>query len=446
MSEVSFPRHFLWGAATSAYQVEGSPLADGAGVSNWHRFTHQPGNVANNDTGDIACDHYRRWRDDIALMRELNLNAYRFSISWSRILPDGTGQVNQAGIDFYSRLVDALLEAKIKPMVTLYHWDLPAALDDRGGWVNRDIANWFADYATIMFRALGDRIPMWATLNEPWVVVDAGYVHGVHAPGHRSNYEAPRVTHNLFRAHGEAVKAYRAIGKRQIGIVLNLEPKYPASNDPDDIIATKRADAYMNRQYADPLFRGSYPEEMHEIFGEAWPSFPSDDFELIRQPIDFLGVNYYTRGLTKNDPSVRIEKALRVKNPSATYTTTDCEVYPQGLTDILVWASERSGLPVYVTENGSAFYDPPVAVGGHVEDPHRVAYLRSHLSAVQAAIAQGADIRGYFAWSLLDNFEWGAGFSKRFGLVHVNYATQERTIKDSGRVYAEIAKASASQS
>ncbi len=440
MSDV-FPRHFLWGAATSAYQVEGSPLADGAGISNWHRFTHQPGNVANNDTGDIACDHYRRWPDDIALMRELNLNAYRFSISWSRILPEGTGQVNRAGIDFYSRLVDALLEAKIKPMVTLYHWDLPAALDDRGGWVNRDIASWFADYATIMFRALGDRIPMWATLNEPWVVVDAGYVHGVHAPGHRSNYEAPLVTHNLFRAHGAAVKAYRAIGKQQIGIVLNLEPKYPASNDPDDITATKRADAYMNRQYADPLFRGSYPDEMNEIFGEAWPSFPADDFKLIQQPIDFLGVNYYTRGLTKNDPSVQIEKALRVKNPSATYMTTDWEVFPQGLTDILVWAAERSGgLPIYVTENGSAFYDPPVASGGRVEDPHRIAYLRSHLAAVQAAIAQGADIRGYFAWSLLDNFEWGAGFSKRFGLVHVNYATQERTIKDSGRVYAEYAR------
>jgi beta-glucosidase len=442
MTDLRFPDGFLWGAATSAFQVEGSPLADGAGPSNWYRFTHTLGTIANGETADVACDHYRRWRDDISLMKELGLNSYRFSISWSRILPKGTGQVNQRGLDFYSRLVDGLLAAGIRPMATLYHWDLPAALDDRGGWVNRDIANWFAEYASVMFRALDDRIAMWVTLNEPWVVVDAGYVHGVHAPGHRSDFEAPLATHNLMRAHGAAVSAYRSIGKKQIGLVVNLEPKYPASKSAEDLEATKRADAYMNRQYLDPLFRGSYPDEMKTIYGEAWPEFPSSDFPSITQKTDFLGINYYTRGLTKNDPSARIEKATRVKNPDATYMLTDWEVFPQGLTDILVWVKERYGsIPLYVTENGSTFYDPPVAKNGRVEDPLRVDCLRMNLAAIHEAIRKGVDLRGYYAWSLLDNFEWSAGYAKRFGLVHVNYATQARTVKDSGRLYAEVVRA-----
>ncbi len=324
-----FPDSFLWGAATSAYQIEGSPLADGAGPSIWQRFTHSPGLTANGDTGDVACDHYRRWRDDIALMRELGLNAYRFSISWSRILPSGTGAVNERGLDFYRQLVDELLEAGITPNVTLYHWDLPAALDDRGGWLNRDIADWFADYARVMFRALGDRVPMWATLNEPWVVTDGGYLHGALAPGHRNLFEAPIATHNLMRAHGAAVQAYpRARRKKAIGLVVNLEPKYPTSDREEDVIATQRADAYMNRQYLDAACLGQYPDEMRDIFGEAWPEPSAADMALIKQPIDFIGINYYTRNVTEHWPLALPLRSRGVRQPHATYTETGWEVHP----------------------------------------------------------------------------------------------------------------------
>ena len=433
-----FPRGFLWGAATSAYQIEGSPLADGAGASIWHRFSHTPRRTDGNATGDVACDHYRRFRDDVRLMRDLGLEAYRFSIAWGRVLPDGTGRVNERGLDFYRHLVDELLAAGIQPVATLYHWDLPAALDDRGGWLNRDIASWFADYATVVCRALDDRVAMWTTINEPWVVSDGGYLHGILAPGHRNHFEAPLVTHNLLRAHAAGVRAYRAIGKKPIGIVVNLEPKYAASSSPDDAAAVGRAHAYMNRQYLEPLFRGTYPEELREMFGEAWPEITADDLADLREPIDYVGVNYYTRGLTVNDTTVAIERARRVRNERAAYSEMGWEVFPDGLRDILLWVTKEYGrIPLYVTENGAAFYDPPSAEGGVVEDPLRESYLRSHLGAVREAIAGGADVRGYFVWSLLDNFEWAAGYSKRFGIVHVDYATQERTIKRSGRFYAE---------
>lgn len=434
-----FPEGFVWGAATSAYQIEGSPLADGAGVSNWHRFSHTPGLVRDGDTGDVASDHYRLWKTDVALMRELGLTAYRFSISWSRILPDGAGRVNQPGLDFYRRLVDALREAGIRPFATLYHWDLPAALDDRGGWLNRDIAGWFSDYATIAYRALDDRVEAWATLNEPWVVADAGYLTGALAPGHRSVFEAPLVAHNLLRAHGAAVQSYRAISARPaIGIVLNLEPKYPASQNPEDLAATRRADAYMNRHYLDPLFLGRYPDELAEVFGDAWPEFPAADFETIRSPIDFLGVNYYTRGVMRADPTDPPLCSVRVRQRRSTYTETHWEVYPDGLADILLWVRERYGrFPLYITENGAAFYDPP-SIASDGDDPLRVTYLRDHLLAARRAMAGGADLRGYFAWSLIDNFEWSHGFSKRFGIVHVDYATQKRTPKASARFYSEV--------
>jgi beta-glucosidase len=433
----AFPPDFLFGAATSAYQIEGSPLADGAGPSIWHRFSHTPGHTNDGETGDVACDHYHRWKDDVALMRELGLGAYRFSISWSRILPDGTGAVNERGLDFYRRLVDELLEAGIQPNATLYHWDLPAALDDRGGWLNRDVSWWFADYAQVVFRALDDRVAMWATLNEPWVTSDGGYLHGTLAPGHRNHFEAPLAAHNQLRAHAAAVQAYRTFGTKPIGIVVNLEPKYAAGDSAEDAAAVKRADAYMNRQYLDPIFFGSYPPEMLEMFGEAWPNLW--DAADLREPIDFLGINYYKRGITKSDPSVPIERAVRVDNPRGTVTTLGWEVYPAGLTDILLWVTERYGpMPLYVMENGAAFYDPPVAAGGVIDDPLRIAYLRSHLHAALDAIDRGADLRGYFVWSLLDNYEWSAGFAKRFGIVHVDYETQARTIKESGRFYAEV--------
>ena len=436
---IEFPRDFLWGTATSAYQVEGSPLADGAGPSIWQRFSHTPTLVRDGATGDVACDHYRRYLDDVALMRRLGTNAYRFSTSWSRVLPRGRGTINAAGLDFYDRLVDALLANGIEPMVTLYHWDLPAALDDLGGWLNPEIAKWFADYASVMFRKLDDRVKMWATLNEPWVVTDGGYLYGALAPGHRSRFEAPIASHNLLRSHAEAVKAYRAEGRHRIGIVVNLEPKYPASDSPEDRAATQRADAYMNRQYLDPVFLGRYPEELAEIFGEAWPRWPADEVAQIRQPIDFVGVNYYTRNVTRFDRDAWLLQAAAVPQRRATYTETGWEVFAQALTDTLVWVKQRYGNPaIYVTENGAAFFDPPALEGDRLADPLRVDYLRKHITAVHAAIAQGADVRGYFVWSLLDNFEWSLGYSKRFGIVHVDFETQKRTPKDSALFYAKV--------
>jgi beta-glucosidase len=433
-----FPADFLWGAATSAYQIEGSPLADGAGASIWHRFSHTPGCVARADNGDTACDHYRRFAEDISLMRELGLTAYRFSVSWSRVLPQGRGAVNPRGLDFYDRLVDGLLEAGIEPVPTLYHWDLPAALDDLGGWLNPEIADWFSDYADVLFRALDDRVMMWTTLNEPWVVADGGYLHGKLAPGHRSIFEPPIASHHLLRAHARAVEAYRATGRHRIGLVVNLEPKYSASRSAEDLDATRRADAYMNRQYLDPVFLGKYPEELAEIFGDARPAFPSSETEAIRQPIDFLGVNYYTRSVTRADPRSYPVRACRLPQRRSTHTQTGWEVYPDGLADILLWVTERYGkIPLYVTENGAAFYDPPRPAGA-VKDPLRVSYLKDHLRAASRAREQGADLRGYFVWSLLDNFEWSHGYSKRFGIIHVDFETQRRTVKSSGRFYAEV--------
>jgi beta-glucosidase len=442
MSETTrFPDGFLWGTATSAYQIEGSPLADGAGPSIWHRFSHTPGRTRNGETGDVACDHYRRYASDVALMRDLGLSAYRFSIAWGRILPAGTGPVNPRGLAFYDRLVDTLLAHGIAPVVTLYHWDLPAALDDRGGWVNPDVANWFADYAQVVFRALGDRVPMWATLNEPWVVADGGYLHGALAPGHKSLVETPRVTHNLLRAHGAAVQAYRAEGTRQIGLVVNLEPKHPASDAPADVAAARRADAYMNRQYLEPVLLGSYPDELGEIFGDAWPQVPEADLRLIRQPIDFVGINYYTRGVTRHDDAALPLHAATVHQPHSVYTETGWEVHPSGLTETLLWVRERAGeLPVYVTENGAAFPDPAHVLNGGVEDLPRVEYYQGHLRAALEAIRRGVNLRGYFAWSLLDNYEWSLGYSKRFGIVHVDFDTQRRTPKASARFYADVVR------
>ena len=398
---IRFPEAFLFGAATSAYQIEGSPLADGAGPSIWHRFSHEPGRTSNGDTGDVACDHYRRFRADVGLLAELGASAYRFSIAWARVLPQGTGPVNPAGVGFYDRLVDALLERGIAPCVTLYHWDLPAALDDRGGWLNRDVAAWFADYADVMAGALGDRVALWATLNEPWVIAVAGYLTGAHAPGRSDPGEAALAAHNLLRAHGAGLQALRAAGARQAGLVVNLEPKYPASDAPADLAATRRADAFMNRQFLDPVFFGRYPVELDEIYGAGRFAFPAEDFSLIRQPLDW-------------------------------------EVYPPALTDVLSWVRDRyGGVPLYITENGAAFDDPPVT-GGGLDDPLRVAYYREHLRAAHRAIELGVDLRGYFAWSLLDNFEWGHGYSKRFGLYHVDFGTQKRTPKSSARFYGEV--------
>lgn len=370
-------------------------------------------------------------------MADLGLKAYRFSISWSRVLPSGRGKVNPRGLAFYERLVDALLEKGIRPFATIFHWDLPAALEDRGGWLNPDVADWFAEYAGALFRALDDRVTLWATLNEPWVVTDGGYLHGVLAPGHRSPFEAAIASHNLLRAHAAAVAEYRARGRHAIGLVVNLEPKHAASSSPRDRAAALRADVYMNRQYLDPVFRGRYPKELAAIFGEAWPR-PSPDVSGVALPLDFLGVNYYTRGLVRHDPGVPHLSAARVRRPRRLHTETHWEVYPAGLTESLLWVRRRYGdIPMYVTENGAAFYDPP-ASEDLVADGLRVRYLREHLLAAQRALEAGVDLRGYFVWSLLDNFEWSHGYSKRFGIVHVDYRTQQRTPKASALLYAEV--------
>ncbi|CAL1241484.1 GH1 family beta-glucosidase [Candidatus Methylocalor cossyra] len=432
-----FPAEFLWGAATSAYQIEGSPLADGAGVSNWHRFSHRPGTVAHGDTGDLACDHYRRWRDDLQWMRRLGLSAYRFSIAWHRLFPDGRSGPNPKGLDFYQRLVDALNQAGIEPFITLHHWDMPAALEDLGGWAHRDCPQRFADYAHCLFRALAGRVRLFATLNEPWVIVHEGYLQGGHPPGLRSPAKARLAAHHLLLGHGLAVAAFRADGQGRIGLVVNLEPKHPASDRPEDQAAASRLDAYMNRQFLDPLWFGAYPDELAEIFGPDQVEFPAADWRLIRQPVDFLGINYYSRAVVRADPAHPPFYAQALP-PQGECTAMGWEVYPAGLETCLLWVKDRyPGVPLYVTENGAAFDDPPPSAG-RVADPRRTDYFRTHLRALHRAMAQGAPVQGYFAWSLLDNFEWTYGYAKRFGLIHVDFATQTRTLKDSGRFYQQV--------
>jgi len=434
-----FPEQFLWGAATSAYQIEGSPLADGAGASIWHRFAHTPGTIQGGDTGDIACDHYRRAADDVALMQSLGLTAYRLSVAWGRILPTGRGRANRPGLAFYERLVDALLASNIQPLITLYHWDLPAALEDLGGWLNPDSAGWFADYADVVVRALDDRVRLWVTINEPWVITDGGYMRGVLAPGHQSASEAGRVSYHLLRAHAAAVDAYRASGRHEIGLAVNLEPQMPASGDAADLDAADRASAYFNRQYLDPVFLGISPPSLRALYEDGPPGMREAEMGLVRRPMDFLGVNYYSRSVVRADPGALPAGAARVPQTQSAHTDMGWEIYPAGLTAILQWVRDRYGpLPMYVTENGAAFPEPASSDGTPIEDHDRVAYLRSHIQAAHAAMAAGVDLRGYFAWSLLDNFEWNYGYSKRFGIVHVDRETQRRTPKASAAFFRDV--------
>ncbi len=434
-----FPPGFLWGAATSAYQIEGSPLADGAGPSIWHRFAHTPGRTVDGQTGDVACDHYHRMPEDVAMMADLGLQAYRFSVAWGRVLPDGTGRVNEAGLDFYDRLVDRLTEAGIEPMLTLYHWDLPAALDDRGGWLHRDVADWFAEYARVVAQRLGDRVRKWVTVNEPWVTMDGGYVRGGLAPGHRVHAEGPLAAHHQLLAHARGMAALRAEGAGEVGIAINLEPKVPATDRASDVAAAARADAYMNRIFLAPLVHGHYPERLAEVYGGAWRDVPAEDLAEIQTPVDFLGVNYYTRAVVTDAPREPLERARRVRQPRHPHTEMDWEVYAPAFRDLLVWIRDEYGdVPLYVTENGAATADPPQPIGGIVADPLRQAYLHDHLRAVRQAIEAGVDVRGYFAWSLMDNYEWAQGYAKRFGIVHVDFETQVRTPKQSAAFYREV--------
>lgn len=427
-----FPPDFVWGAATASYQIEGAATEDGKGESIWDRFSHTPGRVHNGDTGDVACDHYHRFREDVGLMAELGLDAYRFSISWPRVIPDGSGPVNVAGLDFYDRLVDELLSKGIVPFVTLYHWDLPMALEEKGGWPFRATAQAFAEYGGIVAARLGDRVDHFATLNEPFVVADHGYREGTHAPGRTEPEAAIAASHHLLLAHGLGVEAIRAAAPRaQVGIVLNFDAKHPATSHPLDLEAAIVAHDHANSWFLDPIMGRGYPAAGTRA--KAWDGSEVHDGDLrvISAPIDFMGVNYYTRAVVRSPQLPPLEPAPTER------TGMGWEVYPEGLTEVLQFVMSRTGdLALYITENGAAYPDDE---SDPSRDAQRTEFLRRHAGAALEALRQGVPLRGYFAWSLLDNFEWAYGYAQRFGIVHVDFSTQERRIRDSGRFWAAMA-------
>lgn len=434
----AFPTGFLWGSATSSAQIEGAAHEDGKGASIWDAFCREPGRINDASNIDIACDHYHRWREDVALMKWLGLKAYRFSIAWPRVQPDGEGAWNEAGFAFYEQLIDALIEAGIQPHVTLYHWDLPLALHQRiGGWLSRDIVPRFAAYAAEVARRFGDRVASIATLNEPWCVATLGYETAQFAPGLTSRAAAAQVSHHLMLSHGAAIQAMRPLTRTALGIVLNHTPSYPAQPLEADRRAARIDDGLNVRWYMDPIFRGSYPADVLEHLGADAPHIEPGDLALIRQPLDFLGVNFYTRSvISTQTPPVTAPGELG-------FTDMGWEIYPLALTQhLLRLTREYTPPPIYITENGMANADR--VQDGQVADAPRIAYLRAHLEALAQAIALGADVRGYFYWSLLDNFEWNSGYTKRFGLVHVDYASQQRLPKDSAHWYRGLIAAARS--
>ena len=428
-----FPANFTWGAATASYQIEGAWEADGKGESIWDRFSHTPGKIIDAASGDVACDHYHRYQEDVSLMRQLGLKDYRFSISWPRVLPAGFGVVNPAGLDFYNRLVDALLEAGIDPYVTLHHWDLPQALFEKGGWLNRDALAYFADYSALMAKYLGDRVRHWATFNEPNVIAEAGYISGEHAPGVNGDWKsAYQVTHNLLVAHGMALQALRAIDPSlQLGIVLTEWIAEPVSDDPADVAAADKAWYSHETTFIHPILRGHYHPWMVAAMGEAFPEIKAGDMALIAQKLDFLGINSYSRTVVGAQGWVN-------PVPGSEYTDMGWEICPPAFRRMLNRIHAEYDLPpIYITENGAAFRDG-ISPDGKIHDDQRTDYLRQYISQLRLAMQDGVDVRSYFVWSLLDNFEWSQGFTKRFGVIRVDYETQKRTIKDSGMWYARL--------
>jgi beta-glucosidase len=431
-----FPPEFVWGAATAAYQIEGATEADGRGESIWDRFCQTPGNVANGDTGEPACEHYYRWREDLDVMSSLGLQGYRFSISWPRIQPDGRGPANQKGIDFYRRLVEGLLEREIEPLATLYHWDLPQALQDEGGWTSREVAERFEVYAELVFDALGDLVQNWVTHNEPWVTSFLGYGYGTKAPGVQDWRAALTAAHHVLLSHGKAVAVFRE-GRRsgRIGITLDLTQVY------GDAEAALRLDGNRNRWFLDPVLRGGYPADMVDLYEERLG--PLDfvqpgDLQEIAVPIDFLGVNFYQPAVVRlahDDGLVGVQELP----PDGPTTAMGWRVDSPALTELLLRLKRDYGeLPLLITENGASFDDPPVDGDGVVEDPERVEYLRDHVAAVERAVSAGVDVRGYYVWSLLDNFEWEHGYASRFGIVGVDFESQRRTPKRSALWYRDL--------
>jgi beta-glucosidase len=442
-----FPDGFTWGVASASYQIEGAVSEDGRLPSIWDTFSHTPGKVDGGDTGDVACDHYHRWPQDLDLVAGLGIPSYRFSVAWPRVLPDGRN-VNQAGLDFYKGLVDGMLERGIEPLLTLYHWDLPQALEDAGGWRNRDVVDRFTDYALVLGKELGDRLPAVTTLNEPWCSAYLGHASGEHAPGLRDDRLAYPVAHHLNLAHGRAVTALRGVlpPTTAVSVTLNLQHVVPASDSPEDLAAARHVDAIANRIFLDPMLAGTLPDDL--VAGTAhltdWSFVQDGDLAEIVAPIDFLGVNYYSPSVVGSDPSGRrlpgTDRAFGVERPGPR-TIMDWPIMASGLSELLLRVQRDYGVPTMVTENGLATHD--TVEDGLVHDVDRIDYLRGHLGAVLDAIAAGADVRGYFEWTLLDNFEWAWGYDKRFGLVHVDFADQTRTLKDSARWYSDVVRRNA---
>ncbi|MFC9705275.1 GH1 family beta-glucosidase [Streptomyces sp. NPDC056943] len=445
-----FPAGFLWGVSASAFQIEGSPTADGRGPSSWDAFTREQGRVKDGSHAEVATDHYRRYREDVALMGELGVDAYRFSISWSRVLPDGHGPVNRAGLDFYDRLVDELCAAGIAPAPTLFHWDTPLALEERGGWLERDTAERFAAYASVVAQRLADRVPMWITINEPAEVTLLGYGLGEHAPGKQLVFDALPAAHHQLLAHGLGVQALRAAGARQIGIAASHSPVWTAGDSDEDRAAAELYDTLTNRLFADPILTGTYPDGLDSLL----PGPVSEDLKTISAPLDWYGVNYYNPMLVGAPTPAGASAFGGIEIPSGLpfalreiegYERTDFDwpVVPDGLRELLTTLRERYGdrlPPLYITENGCSYGDGPDAGTGRVEDARRIAYHDGHVRALHQAMAEGVDVRGYFIWSILDNFEWAEGYRQRFGLVHVDYETLARTPKESYAWYRDLIK------
>ena len=438
-----FPEYFIWGAASASYQVEGAAFEDGRGESIWDRWSHIPGNVLNGDTGDVACDQYHRYRDDIGLMKKMGLQAYRFSLAWPRVMPTGFGTPNPKGLDYYSRLVDELLNAGITPFATLYHWDLPQHLQDRGGWANPDTARYFADYAAEMFAKLGGRVRYWMTLNEPYCSSFLGNYVGRHAPGYHDYSLALRTAYYLYVGHGLAVQRFRQSGSGgEIGIALNLMRRLPYdAADPNDCAAAVRADGNLNRWFIDPLLKGRYPEDMLDWYakkGVALPPFDQDEIALMSQKLDFIGLNYYNDFWIRHNPAAYPDEGEIQNPPHVPANARDWPLTENGFTEMLLRLKNEYGVSkILITENGTATHDL-VSVERRVEDAQRVDYLKRHIAAMHRAIEAGVNVFGYLQWSFTDNFEWAFGYGSRFGLVYIDYKTQERIVKQSGEWYAQV--------
>jgi beta-glucosidase len=436
MADGSRSDNFVWGTAVSAYQVEGATELDGRGESIWDRFSATPGKIRNGDSGRIACDSYHRYGEDVRLMRELGLNGFRFSIGWPRILPDGRGRVNEAGLDHYDRFVDELLANGIEPFVTLYHWDLPQAVEDRGGWPVRETADAFAEYVEVVAARLGDRVTNWITQCEPWVIAWLGYGIGEHAPGRTVEADALAAAHHVLLSHGRAAEVLRRVSSRaQVGITIDQVAFHPASDSPEDLAAVAKAAAFRNGWILDPVLKGEYPELLLERFAPAEPPVEEGDLEAIATPLDFLGINYYTRAIIRADATTG--EPVTIERDEAERTGMGWEVYPDGLFELLTSLDDAYDLPpLYVTENGAAF--PDARSNGTVHDPERISYVERHVDAIRRAVDHGVPVHGYFLWSLLDNFEWTHGYSQRFGIVYVDYETLERVPKASYFWYRDL--------